>query len=295
MGGNTGNTGNTGNVGNLATLGDPGDGWTFADRVNYPVVDDPNLDQTPFPVVAMGYPDRCWGAYWYAWRVLTEFVTALWPAMIEQGGANEITMPDPGGFDAADEIRDLIELARLERADALAEIIAQKDEFVSYFMGLLNASPHSYPNTQRVLTAASHIALFAAMYFKDKFARQRPSQLCPPLLPPFEVPGHASYPSGHATQSRLMARCMEFVLTRAALGNSARLTNDLQGLAARIARNREIGGFHYQSDSTEGQNLADAMFAQLEADLALADPDANGAPKMSRLNRAVRAAIKEWQ
>ena len=53
----------------------------------------------------------------------------------------------------------------------MGEIIAQKDEFVSYFMGLLNASPHSHPNTHRVLYAASLIALFVAMHFKDKFKR----------------------------------------------------------------------------------------------------------------------------
>ena len=103
-------------------------------------------------------------------------------------------------------------LARLERTDAMGEIIAQKDEFVSYFMGLLHATPHSHPHTYRVLYSASQIALMAAMHFKYKFNRARPVQLYPPL-PPCETPGHASYPSGHATQSRMMENCMGLVLT----------------------------------------------------------------------------------
>ena len=34
--------------------------------------------------------------------------------------------------------------------------------------------------------------------------RPRPSQLCPALLPPIDPPGHASYPSGHATETTLV-------------------------------------------------------------------------------------------
>jgi len=42
------------------------------------------------------------------------------------------------------------------------------------------------------------------MHYKYQFDRPRPSQISPLLMPPIEVPGHASYPSGHATESWLL-------------------------------------------------------------------------------------------
>ena len=34
-------------------------------------------------------------------------------------------------------------------------------------------------------------------------------------MPMIDPPGHAAYPSGHATQSRLVARCLEQVMPSA--------------------------------------------------------------------------------
>ena len=203
-------------------------------------------------------------------------------------------MVSPTTFSTASEIQDLIKLARLQRADALGEILSQKDEFISYFMALLNASPHSHPNTHRVLNTASLIALFVAMYFKGKFKRQRPAQLFPPLMPPSETPGHASYPSGHATQARLMARCMGFVLENAlSATNAPIMQTNLNGLAARIAHNREIAGFHYASDSSNGALLADALFNQLKPFLVPATSTSTPST-MPFLNAAATGAYREW-
>ena len=68
------------------------------------------------------------------------------------------------------------------------------------------------------------------MHYKAKFNRERPSQVCPALLPPIPVPGHASYPSGHATQAHLMALCVADVVRNAVLDAN------LKALAARIAK-----------------------------------------------------------
>jgi hypothetical protein len=59
-----------------------------------------------------------------------------------------------------------------------------------------------------VLNAANLVALIVAMNWQRQFNRPRASQLCPALLPPIAVPGHASYPSGHSTQAHLMTLCM---------------------------------------------------------------------------------------
>ena len=195
---------------------------------------------------------------------MAEFAGALWPGMIDASSPS-VTMVDPATFGAAQvqgEIDDLRTLARLERTDAMGEIIAQKDEFVSYFMGLLNATPHSHPAYLSGAVFRESDRADGGMHFKYKFKRARPVQLYPPLLPPCETPGHASYPSGHATQSRMMEKCMGLVLHNATLlatdalpgADATTLTTDLSALAWRIAHNREIAGFHYRSDTVHGRN-----------------------------------------
>jgi hypothetical protein len=113
------------------------------------------------------------------------------------------------------------------------------------------------------------------MHFKNdpagglsKPPRARPSQVCPALMPPVPVPGHPSFPSGHATQAMLMAFCAE-----AAMADPAKVTIPtplqdawrplLQTLAGRIARNREIAGLHFESDTNGGLELAAKAFEKL--------------------------------
>src|SRR5262249_9164448 len=113
---------------------------------------------------------------------------------------------------------------------------------------------------------ANLYAAFTVMYFKGVHKRQRPSHICPVLMPPFPVPGHASYPSGHMTQGRLIARCAGAVLPA---NIQAVMPQNLYALADRIGRNREIAGFHYRTDTDAGRNLADAIFNMLQADRQL--------------------------
>src|SRR5262249_57034663 len=84
------------------------------------------------------------------------------------------------------------------------------------------------------------------------------------LLPPIQVPGHASYPSGHSTQAHLIAQCVQLALP-AAGPLTAALSADLDALAVRIARNREIAGLHYPSDSAAGLVLATGIVPLLNS------------------------------
>lgn len=94
---------------------------------------------------------------------------------------------------------------------------------------------------------------------REKWARQRarPSTLSAEIVPAIPVPGHASYPSGHAAQSMAVA----LTLSRLAPGCSAAWVEQ----ARRIAERREIAGLHYASDSAAGRELAviviDALLA----------------------------------
>lgn len=288
---NTNNTNNMSNVSNTNTGnpggagGDPGAGYVFADRDDYPFVDEPSavLDQ-PLPYdVGIGFSDRNWSSIWFAWRALTEFAQTDWKTI-------PLKPPNLNIDKVTREIGRLIEYARLQRADALSEILCQKDEFISYFMGLLDASPSSHPATYKLMHIANLFAAFMAMYYKGLYNRARPSQLYSMLLPPVSVPGHASYPSGHATQANLIARCASLALQYNPRKDKPRLIQELHGLAARIGRNREIGGFHYRSDTKAGQHLAGKIFDFIEANRASADPKI---PKMNCYKNAVDNAQKE--
>jgi hypothetical protein len=153
-------------------------------------------------------------------------------------------------------------------------------------MNLMTSTPGAYPATSRVLHAANVVALFVAMYFKAHYKRPRASQLCPALLPPIAVPGHASYPSGHSTQAHLMALCMGEVfdgLPAAQKPQMQPMRDDLKVLADRIARNREIAGLHYPSDTAAGVVLANQVLALL-----------SGMPATSPYRTAVANAVAEW-
>ena len=142
------------------------------------------------------------------------------------------------------------------------------------------ARPASFPATNRVLNIASLIGTFTAMYFKGKNDRPRPSQLCPALMPPLAVPGHASFPSGHSTQAHLMALCMTDVF--GTLPMAGPMNDDLWTLADRIARNREIAGLHYPSDTKAGVDLGTAVHALLQP------------ATQTRYQASVAAAKLEW-
>jgi membrane-associated phospholipid phosphatase len=220
-----------------------GGGWIFPDRVDLPFITETGVSTNRTTVTE--FPDRSWTPDWYAWRLLAEFAI--------HGGWSSITANTGAEIDA------LVTMAKDERTDALGEIFAQNDEFLSYFMALLTITPNSHPNTCRVIATASLIALQVAMHWKSHYKRPRPSQICPALLPPIQVPGHASYPSGHATQSHLIALGLKLVIP----ASVQPMADDLTVLAGRIARNRQIAGLHYQSDTDAGVQLASDIYSIL--------------------------------
>jgi hypothetical protein len=266
MAGNAGNAGNVGDAGGVgAVSGGSGSRWFLPDRVDLPFV---TVDYPPGHPISSNrikirqYPDCNWSAEWRAWCALSEYATTDWRDI----------RPDPWKEEDTDcEIPQLIVAARDERADALGEILAQHHEFASYFMALLMIGSATHPGTFRIISIASIVATFTVLHFKNGVEcdsdykgykpRPRPSQVCPALLPPVQVPGHPSYPSGHSTEAHLIARCLRDILGH---GEYSYLKNDLEALANRIARNREIAGLHYPSDSRAGKALAESIFERVK-------------------------------
>jgi PAP2 superfamily len=326
--GNDGNDGNSANAGGAGNATSVSKGWFFADRVDLPLVT--ALDSGPLAVAgqAIGdltitanvarYPARNWSAEWFTWLALIEFSATNWrtiqPDSLPSAPFNQnywpswVPSPPPSTTplidwstlslpDIQQEVTDLVTAAANERSNAMDEILSQADEFISYFLALLTANPGGYPQTTKVLTIASQVGTLVAMYFKGLYKRPRPSELCPALLPPIAVPGHASFPSGHSTQAHLMALCINDIFDT--LPQQGTVLEDAWTLADRIARNREIAGVHYESDTNAGKAIALAVLPTLQASVPifLAGTSRGGASLTgtSLYQHAVALAREEWQ
>jgi len=175
--------------------------------------------------------------------------------------------PPPKGDKLEEELQQLAEIVDYRPGVAL-EALAQRNGIIDYFRTILSFTSSTHPMTFGLAAIAIRIGEFQVMHYKAKYNRPRPSRLSPRLAPLIEVPGHASYPSGHSTQAHLVARCLEEVMpVEVALPGAApdeKAFGPLQCLADRIARNREVMGLHYPSDSSAGKKLADGTFELLK-------------------------------
>jgi membrane-associated phospholipid phosphatase len=185
----------------------------------------------------------------------------------------------------------LLNLMRNERGIYLDEIFAQADFASLYWYNLLGFSRADKPWTARLIDIAVQIGLMAVSHYKEGYKRARPSEICPGLFPPFGPPGHASFPSGHATQAYLISLCLHEIpgiSTRYPHNPPPAYPGQLMWLAERVATNRERAGLHYPSDSAAGKFLAEKILNILKADIA------NAAPKCKRFKEALSKAKNEW-
>jgi hypothetical protein len=191
-----------------------------------------------------------WDPLLKAAAVATEFLaTPGWQIPTDPGPPVDL---EP---DLRDEVSRLWRFKVSERDARAQEITAQANDFTGYFGLLAGASPTSRPRTWDLILTALQIGGAVAAYYKLKYNRARPVQVWSALAPAIATPGHPSYPSGHATQSWLIAFCLQEAVP--ALGETAR------SIADRIAHNREVAGVHWPSDSAAGRKIAEAVFAIL--------------------------------
>jgi hypothetical protein len=232
----------------------------------------PNGPGNPFEVTM---PPRAWDPAYYQIVLLTEFAQAWTPNFAMDAILSTILDSAlHAGHQHAERhtLRQLIEF----RAGLMNEVLSQMSSFDAYFEGALSFTRATHPSTHLLLLGAMRAAEFAAMHYKNRFQRPRPWQLWPELMPPVAVPGHASFPSGHATQAYTVARVLQTVAAAVVPAVDDITTR----LAQRIARGREVLGLHYPSDTQAGQILADEVAATFLA-----------CPTVSRL---VKAAQHEW-
>ena len=247
--------------------------WKQNTNRHFTPVTYPNGTGNPFVVTL---PPRAWDPAWHQIVLLTEFARAWSPTPAMDAALNGILSAALVSANQDKEKRELIALMEF-RDNVMNEVVAQMNSFEDYFQGALSYSRATHPCTHLLYLGAVRSAEFAVMHYKNKFQRARPSQLWPELMPQVQVPGHASFPSGHATQAHTAAIILRAVATGVVLSVddiTARLTQ-------RIARGREVLGLHYPSDSAAGALLAEGVAAAFM-----------GCPTVTRL---LNAARHKWQ
>ena len=139
-----------------------------------------------------------------------------------------------------------------------AENIALEDEYVgNRYYRFLRIESYTHSRTYALIDDIVDEAAVVVMHFKNRFNRARPWEYEPALEPIIPPPGHPAYPSGHATQAHSLSMVLAQVIPE--------LAGELESLAYEVARNREIGGVHYPSDSEAGRQLAKQIVADLLA------------------------------
>lgn len=163
--------------------------------------------------------------------------------------------PPNNSNEAEDELATLHALMGERTSAKRAEIASERNIEYTYFgektFGELT-SPVTYPHTAVLLQTAYTDILPVLLHFKKQFDRVRPNVLDTTLQTSIPVPGHPAYPSGHATQSYLVALILSDL--------DPTHTEDYISSSYRIAHNREIAGLHYPSDSEAGRSLAQQYY-----------------------------------
>jgi acid phosphatase (class A) len=240
-----------------------GGGWqgggggvpTFAMRADKPFADYavPRYVGASHP----DYPDRLWDPDLWALSVLPEFFRTRIVGGINKTWDSLITLAAPPSMAVTlPEIDRLLVLAVTERPEAMGEIIQQHQNFQLLWLHLVNIDPETNPHTFLLMKLVARVGEVVMMHYKRIHHRTRPSQICPTLYPPVPVPGHASYPAGHALIAHLTSiALMELV--------PATLHDALLELARIVGFNREIAGLHYESDTTAGVHVANQVLPLL--------------------------------
>lgn len=276
--------------GGYGSSGGSGGGGMFADRADLPFASEPGIDGTKFNPT--GFGAKLWSTRWFSWVVMSDLAArADWLEML--GGLQLLGDPKnpPWVKDPAllkSDLDALRAMAIEERTDALAEFVSEADEFIPKFLHLVSATATTHPATARMLIVADAVTALITMHYKAHFNRPRPTQIMPGLMSPIQHGGHASYPSGHSTQAHVFAALLTEVIPTSLgdpiQGGGTTIAKSLDVLAGRIARNREIAGLHYRSDSDAGVILAGAITTNILLDKAYL-------PKFTGL---VDAARTEW-
>ncbi len=190
-----------------------------------------------------------------------------------------ISLPPPPAntsVETSNELKELEADVALRNTKEIQDILDEANPETTYLLGRLATDymdGKKFPATAALLNDSFHDLTVITMQQKMKFDRVRPNVLDPNLTTVIPVPGHPAYPSGHSTQLHFIAYVLGELIPAQKEALIAR--------ADQIAKNREIAGLHYPSDTRGGVLLAQQFFAIMMQD--------------KKFQTLLAAAKKEWQ
>jgi hypothetical protein len=145
------------------------------------------------------------------------------------------------------------------RESRASEILAQcQPTQVPFWASIIGMQPYKQPWTQMLAALALSMTIDVEMRLKHGFCCPRPGMLSPQIQPMVAVPGHSAWPSGHATETFMIAGLLQSLLQHANR-TGGKYQEQLQRFAARVAVNRTVAGLHYPADSACGRLLGTAL------------------------------------
>ncbi len=157
------------------------------------------------------------------------------------------------------ELAELHHMAEAERSSYTLERIHYEHTGIKKAYEIFVSSGYISPLDMKTIGMISLIDRdldYAIMKYKKHFLRPRPSQLDDVLPLVIENPPHAAYPSGHATQTYMIALVLSDFDPEHA--------DYYKQLSLDVAHRREIAGVHYPSDGVAGRKLAGLVLDELK-------------------------------
>lgn len=216
------------------------------------------LSGLSFSVTEDDDPAKGGCALWYGTSELIRMVRPSLEVLREQSNA-VVQMAAERLFPKSDD---------LATNNRLNEIAAQVTPPITFWTSLLPMQPERMKNTLELIELTLTLAAFAEQRFKHALAVPRPQHVHPAVVPAILTPGHASLPSGHATEVFATAHILLGLLgaNRDTTPDAAHgLEKTLLGLASRVALNRQVAGVHYAIDSLAGRLLGRGLANYLMA------------------------------
>jgi hypothetical protein len=139
------------------------------------------------------------------------------------------------------------------REDRASEILAQLGPGAAFWSAVANLHPDRNKWTLELIDVALRLANYVEMRFKQALSCRRPVEYSPQIQPMILTPGHGALPSGHATESFMVAYVLWALLK--SKGRDKSWLEQLMRQANRIAINRTVAGLHFPVDSVAGQML----------------------------------------
>jgi hypothetical protein len=200
------------------------------------------------------FPEHAWDSDLVALTIMPEFLDQKVNGQ-HWKDAVIAALPGPTSPITQAMIQDMVMKAVTERPEALGEIVQEHNNFQARYLHLLSISNNSHPHTFLLMKLAARVGEFSMISLKrlkapwDLRSRPRPSQVCPTLFPAVPVPGHSTYPAGHALIAWLTTESLKDITKLQANAYA----KSLDALAERVGNNRVFAGLHFQEDIDHGK------------------------------------------